>query len=348
MASQNVKAAIYLSGIALATTGYIFNRQKQGGLSRNKILYQVYYPLLLQYSATLDLYYCLISKNQRKSMSYKLCIGTSLVSAIIIPYIHSKIYFSNPEKYSTRRIITQLFKPSNQCVLNNMQFYTFFALLSSQIYSYYISRKNNNSKLSFETSLFYYISPAIIGSFIFKKCMHKIKEMMNIYSYNPPLIYHEMGTIYPQHNYAMHMLYDIDQSVLTPELASICMQYTTGNGLMTVKEANKALADIIYECYNDIITRSIQYGVSSNAMNDTKTPKVLYEMLESEDTRFVDQLCEVLYKCKFKDNDKLELSKMWIKNKLAALYDTSLIYESILYLTTKSWNWTDIKALVSS
>ena len=141
----------------------------------------------------------------------------------------------------------------------------------------------------------------------------------------------------------MHILYDIDQSVLTPELASICIEYATGHGFVTVDDGNKSLADVIYECYNGPVTSSRNLKA--------KAPKRLYEMLENEDTRFVDQLCDILYECKFHNNDnsdemRLKLSKLWIKNKLAALYDTSLIYEFILCLTTKSWNLTDVKSFV--
>ena len=350
--SKYTKIGIYSSGIALAIFGYIFNRHKQETLSKNKILYQIYYPLLLQYPATLDLYFSLVSKN-KKDTSHKLSIACSLISSIIIPLFHSRIYFKNPDKYSTRRLITQLFKPSNQSILNTMQFYTFFSLTIPQIYSYYISKKASNTtkiQWSLEKLLFYYISPVVLGSIIFEKMVRKSKEILAISEYNPALLFNEYSPrVTAKRNYAMYVLFDIDESVLTPEIASICMEYAMGYSLMNMNEANILLANVIYDHYNGVITqRSYR---NDPRYDDNNTPKKLYEMLDKEDTRFVDKLCDVMYKYKFEGNDenvKRELAELWIKNNMSPLYDTSITYGFVLCMTTPSWSWLDLKVIIDN
>ena len=55
--NKYIKGAIYSSGIALAALGYLLKNHIHQKRSKVSVVFQIYYPLFLQYPAALDLYF---------------------------------------------------------------------------------------------------------------------------------------------------------------------------------------------------------------------------------------------------------------------------------------------------
>eukprot|EP01084_Bolivina_argentea_P260212 439365_1 len=318
-----LKLAIYSSGIAFATIGYIFNKKNK---SSRSVLYNIYYPLLLQYPATLDLYYGLVSKTNHTTR--RVLIATSFVSSIIIPLFHSRIHFANPEKYETKQLLTRLFNPFDNKFMSNAYFYAFSCLSLSQFYSYFVTKYTKNAmdtKMSIEKTIYVKCAIAAVG-LVFDKLIEKMKSMLLISVYNPPLTYNEINLFNPKHNYAMYILFDLDKSVLPLEIGSLCIEYSTGTGFITIDNANTSLSKVLYDCYRSKIYR-------------------MKELLPNEDTRFVDEFCAKIQQYKSGDN-MIPIARLWIKNTMTPLHSAKPIYAGILCLTTTFRGLSDIKQFI--
>ena len=148
--------------------------------------------------------------------------------------------------------------------------------------------------------------------YVFDRIEDKIKHKLSISEYNPQLIHTENDWFDSKHSYAMYLLFDMNESSLPLQIASLCVEYSTGYGLSTADDADYALSVIINDRYGQI--------------SDKHT---LMQQLDDFDTRFVDDLHKSLT-----HGEVRGLAKLWIKNQMIQIYSVKPIYALMLCLST--------------